>query len=93
MVEATKAIRIIGRYDGEKTIDDMSIDMKNLECRAKFTIDTLSLYLVRVMEILKKNLNAVYISLPSVAYIRFGAETRIVEEVKVYYYFKKWDEL
>ncbi|MBR5491844.1 MAG: hypothetical protein IKV77_01790 [Alistipes sp.] len=93
MVEATKAIRIIGRYDGEKPIDDMSIDMKNLECRAKFTIDTLSLYLVRVMEILKKNLNAVYISLPSVAYIRFGAETRIIEEVKVYYYFKKWDEL
>lgn len=89
MVEATKAIRIIGRYDDAKTIDNMSIDVKNLECRAKFTIDTLSLYLVRVMEILKKNLNAVYISLPSVAYIRFGAETRIVEEVKVYYYFKK----
>ena len=93
MVEATKAIRIIGRYDDAKTIDNMSIDVKNLECRAKFTIDTLSLYLVRIMEILQKDLRVAYISLPCIEHIKLRAETCIVEEVKVYYYFKKWDEL
>lgn len=92
MVEVTKAIRIIGRYDDAKTIDNMSIDVKNLECRAKFTIDTLSLYLVRIMEILQKDLKVAYISLPCVAHIKLRAESCIVEEVKVYFYFKKWDE-